>query len=373
VHSGNLWGGVETALVALARLRHLSPALDTQFAICWAGRLSEELQQAGVPVHRLPSPRSSRPWTVVAGRRALARTLQRERSEVMVCHSAWSQALLGPAARRVGRRLILWLHSPARGDHWLDRWAKRTSPDLVLYNSRFTAEGSATMYPAVRAEVFYYPAARLQPAPQTAEREALRSELGVLDGTTVIIQVSRMEEWKGQAVLLTALGQLRGLPNWTCWLVGGAQRPSEARYERRLRETAERLDIASRVRFLGQRSDIERLLGAADIFCQPNIGPEPFGLSFIEALWAGLPVVTTRLGGVLEIVDEACGLLIPPGDPATLAAALRDLICNRERRSTLGAMGPSRARALCDPERQMQRLQELMLSLGGSGEEGEQR
>jgi glycosyltransferase involved in cell wall biosynthesis len=49
------------------------------------------------------------------------------------------------------------------------------------------------------------------------------------------------------------------------------------------------------------RSDVARLLAAADIHCQPNIGPEPFGITFIEALYAGLPLVTTSIGGAIEM------------------------------------------------------------------------
>ncbi len=76
-----------------------------------------------------------------------------------------------------------------------------------------------------------------------------------------------------------------------------------------------------------------RLLAAADIHCQPNTGPEPFGITFIEALYAGLPVVTTSIGGALEIVDGSCGMLVEPNDPAALAGALRRLIEDRELRA----------------------------------------
>ena len=80
-------------------------------------------------------------------------------------------------------------------------------------------------------------------------------------------------------------------------------------YERELRAAAERLGIAARIKFLGQRDDVPSLMRAADVQCQPNAGPEPFGLVFVEALAAGLPVVTTRMGGPLEIVNASCGML----------------------------------------------------------------
>jgi glycosyltransferase involved in cell wall biosynthesis len=101
--------------------------------------------------------------------------------------------------------------------------------------------------------------------------------------------------------------------------------------------------------------DVARLLAAADIHCQPNTGPEPFGITFIEALYAGLPVVTTAIGGALEIVDGSCGIMIELNDPAALAEALGRLIEDRELRTRLGAAGPARATALCEPRAQLRR------------------
>ena len=115
-----------------------------------------------------------------------------------------------------------------------------------------------------------------------------------------------MESWKGHALHLDALAHLRDLPDWRCWIVGGAQRPHEVAYETMLRRRADTLGLAERVVFTGHRTDVARLLAAADIQCQPNTGPEPFGITFVEAMAAGLPVVTTAMGGALEIVDDSC-------------------------------------------------------------------
>jgi glycosyltransferase involved in cell wall biosynthesis len=198
----------------------------------------------------------------------------------------------------------------------------------------------------------------------------VRAELGAAPEAAVVIQVSRMEEWKGHRLHLNALARLAGAPGgsggrskWSCWIVGGAQRAHEARYLEALRAEAAALGIGSRVNFLGQRGDVARLLAAADIHCQPNTGPEPFGITFIEALYAGLPVVTTAIGGALEIVDGSCGILIEPNDPAALAEALGRLIEDRELRARLGATGPARATALCEPRAQLQALARALTSL----------
>jgi glycosyltransferase involved in cell wall biosynthesis len=87
----------------------------------------------------------------------------------------------------------------------------------------------------------------------------------------------------------------------------------------------------------------------ASLFCQPNEGPEPFGVVFAEALLCGVPVVTTNMGGAPEIVSDDCGRLVPPGDLDALARALRELIDDESLRARLSAMGPSHAAARSAP------------------------
>jgi glycosyltransferase involved in cell wall biosynthesis len=70
---------------------------------------------------------------------------------------------------------------------------------------------------------------------------------------------------------------------------------------------------------------------------------------FVEALYAGLPVVSTALGGVLEIIDETTGRLVPPECPEILAGALRELILKPSLRQQLGLAGPARAERLSSP------------------------
>jgi glycosyltransferase involved in cell wall biosynthesis len=188
----------------------------------------------------------------------------------------------------------------------------------------------------------------------------VRRELDTPDDATVIIQASRLERWKGQSLLIEALGCLKEEPGWVAWVAGGAQRPHEAVYLDELKASANRLGIADRVRFLGQRSDVPRLLQAADIHCQPNTGPEPFGIVFIEAMYAGLPLVSTRMGGGAELIDESCGILVPPAEPLGLANALRRLLNDPEERARLGAAGPDRAKALCDPATILHSLHDLL-------------
>ena len=107
---------------------------------------------------------------------------------------------------------------------------------------------------------------------------------------------------------------------------------------------------------------MSQLLTAADVFCQPNVAPEPFGLVFVEALACGLPVVATRMGGAIEIIDDSCGRLVAARADA-VADAVQELIVDHTLRRRLGAAGPARAHALCNPERQVQQLAHVLRSL----------
>ena len=351
IDAGRLYGGVETLLVTLARHRDLCPRMEPEFAVCFEGRLSRELRASGVPTHVLGAVRIRRPISIWQARRRLLALLEERRFDVVVCHMPWPQAIFAPVAKSVGVPQVFWMHDAA-GNHWLERWAARVRPDLVICNSSFTASSLHKIYPGLGPEIITYPIA----APERVDVAGVRAEFDTPAEAEVVIQTSRMQEWKGHSLHLEALARLREIPNWVCWMVGGAQRPSEMRYLEGLRQMAAKARIAERIRFVGQRSDVPRLLAAADIFCQPNTGAEPFGIVFIEALCAGLPIVTTAMGGALEIVDNSCGILTKPGDIAELGNALAKLICDRALRQGLGAYGPQHARDLCDPARQLARL-----------------
>ncbi len=358
IYSGNLFGGVESLLTTLAQERQLCPQMQPHFALCFEGQLMENLRSLAVPVHPLGEVRTSRPWTVWQARRQLLKLMQAKSFDVAICHACWSQAIFGPVVKRMGLPLVFFSHDVAKGQHWLEAWAKLTQPNFVLANSQFTQASLPYLYPQTASQVFYLPVPMAQ---VKTERQEVRSRLQTSDSAVVIIQVSRLESWKGQSVLLEALIELQDLPNWVCWIVGGDQRPQETLYLAELQAQSTR--IAERVKFLGQRSDVTDLLAAADIFCQPNLSPEPFGIVFIEALLAGLPVVATRIGGAAEIVSDRCGRLVAPSDPKALAAVLKGLIQNQTARASLSEGGQSRATELCDPAQQLQQLHNALLSV----------
>ena len=305
VYSGNLYGGIETLLVTMARMRALCPAIEPEVALCFEGRLSAELAATGVSVHRLPEVRASRPQTIRRARRALAAVIESGRFDRVVCHAAWSQALFGGVVKRAKVPLVFWAHDVATGRHWTERIARRVRPDLVICNSRYTAD-------SVRLAVRRCAGDRIDVSdrherngpPCAGPRGAAPGarHAGRRDGPHSGQPHGGVE---GHAVVVDALGRLRAQSGWVWWVVGGAQRPEEAAYVNELVAAARRLGIEDRVRWLGERQDVRRLLAAADVHCQANVAPEPFGIAYVEALAAGLPVVASRAGGAIEIVDDS--------------------------------------------------------------------
>lgn len=363
LNAGNMYGGVESLLTTFASSRELCPGMEPHFAFCYEGRSSREIQAAGAALHLLGPARMSRPWTVWRARRRLRELLAKERFDLVVCHMEWTLALFGGVVRAAGRKVTLWMHGFQTQGHWLERLARRSHPDLAIANSRFTASAVLARYPGTPVSVIYCAVAPPEDLEHLRrQRHETRQQQGATEETTVILQAGRLEPWKGHLTTLEALSQLKTSRPWMYWIAGGPQTAGQEQYLARLRETAHRLGITGHVRFLGQRSDVPLLMSAADVFCQPNEGPEPFGLVFIEALWTELPVVTSAIGGALEIVDESCGLLVKPSDAASLAQALGTLIESASLRARLAEAGPERARVLCEPALQMEKLRELILA-----------
>jgi glycosyltransferase involved in cell wall biosynthesis len=360
--AGNLFGGIESLLVTLARSAPQSGSMAAEYGVFFEDRLAMELRRCGATVHVLGAARVSRPTTLVRARHRLRDLLGARDFDVVVCHAAWPYALSAAVVKSAGLPLVFWQHDATSGRHWLERWARLIAPDLVICNSRFTMSTAGNIHPGARAQVIYCPV-DFPSDPAASPPESARAELSTPENAVVIVQVGRLEAWKGHALHLEALHEIADLPNWVCWIVGGPQRTFEVRYLESLKALARQYSLENRVHFLGIRHDVPRLLASADIFCQPNTGPEPFGIVFVEALLSGLPVVTSAMGGAEEIVDESCGILIGTPQPRNLANALRKLIQDPELRERLRGAGPSRARELCDARTQVRRLEAALHDL----------
>ncbi len=178
--------------------------------------------------------------------------------------------------------------------------------------------------------------ARFHPDP--AARARIRAELGCAPDTPVIVIVSRLVRHKGYPELLAAMEQV---PDAELWIVG----------ERLLSDHGADMEavfaastLGPRLRRLGYRADVEKVLAAADIFTLPSHF-EGLPMSVIEAMLTGLPVVATNIRGPREqIVDGVNGFLVPPATVAPLAEVLRRLVDDPALRTRLGQA--ARARAL---------------------------
>jgi glycosyltransferase involved in cell wall biosynthesis len=165
-------------------------------------------------------------------------------------------------------------------------------------------------------------------------RAAARRELAIPPDGPLLVAVGNLYPVKDHATLLRAAAS----PPLARVAIAG--RGSE---EASLKRLAGELGIADRVHLLGLRDDIDRVLLAADVFVQPSRS-EGLPLSILEAMGAGLPVVATAVGGIPEaVVAGKTGALVPAGDPAALAEALRCLLERPDRGHALGCAGRTRA------------------------------
>jgi glycosyltransferase involved in cell wall biosynthesis len=358
---GNLYGGIETALTTFSRLRSFVPELETTFAVCFPGKLRDELRQSQSKVFDLVPVRYRYPWSILKLRRRLKEVITAYQPHVMITHGSWIHGLVGPVAIQAKVQLVRWIHGITPQQSWLDRYANRFRSDLVIANSQHTLNIASTQTSAVRFEKFYFP---VQAQEHTlGERQQVRGALGASDDTTVILQASRLESWKGHRNLILALAELKHRPDWVYWMAGGCQKESETEYLNSLKVLATECGILDRIVFLGDRSDISKVMNAADVLCQPNLSPEPFGIVFIEALYAGLPIISTNFGGAAEIVDESCGLLTAPESRSSLVDALNHLLGVSNLRDRYFKSSQRRAFELCDPAHQMAQYGELIASV----------
>ena len=230
---------------------------------------------------------------------------------------------------------------------WLGRLATRIirASTHVIAVSEFVRQ-TALLRGFEEARVSTLPNLTAPDAGGGADRPAMRRELGIADDDVVVVAAGRLDRGKGFDLLIRAIAALGPVPGCVVLICG--QSNHSPGHDRELRQLTNELGVEETVRFLGQRPDLPALLEAADIFCLPST-MEPFGLVYVEAMRASLPVVALRSGGVPEIVIEGVtGLLSYPGDVEALTANLRRLISEPETRTRLGRDGGQRLRSQFD-------------------------
>jgi glycosyltransferase involved in cell wall biosynthesis len=264
--------------------------------------------------------------------------LVREHDVDLVHVSGFKGTMLGRIAALVAARAsVAHIHDARPMPAWvrLIQFCLARRTDAVIAVSKAMRRAAVDDYgvPAERVHVLYNGVQRhlFLRVPADAGRQ-IREELGLADDARVIGIVGRVEPGKGVCELLHAMPAVRTqFPSAVALVVG------DGPIRRDCERLAQTLGIASAVRFVGHRSDIPELLAAMDVMAAPSTAMQGFSYAVLEAMCAGLPVVTTRCGGPAEnIVDGESGLLLPVGDAPALAEALVGLLTDANLRKALG-------------------------------------
>jgi len=193
---------------------------------------------------------------------------------------------------------------------------------------------------------------------------AVRREFGIPAGVPVAGIVGHLQEWKGQHIVIEAIGQARvRFPELHCLIVGGVHRRG-GEYAARLRTRIADLGLERNVILTGERTDVPACLDAMDIVLHSSITPEPFGRVMIEGMALGRPVIAPREGGPLAIVvDGQTGLLVPPRDADGMARGLVQLLADPGGRAAMGRAARARVEEVFDIRHHVEAIESLFEEL----------
>jgi L-malate glycosyltransferase len=196
--------------------------------------------------------------------------------------------------------------------------------------------------------------------PEKTDRERVRREWGVAAGETLLVQVGA-REWKGWKDLIRAAALLAGqFPKLKTAVVACEDDAKKAEVSAFAREAG----IEDRVLTIGFRSDMPDVLAAADIVA--DLSYEGLGITgtLREAMALGKPVIASAAGGNPElVVDGESGILVPPRDPAAMAAAIRRLLTDPALAARLASGGRQRVEAGFSSEVRLDRIEALYARL----------
>lgn len=308
-------------------------------ALTRSGPLEADLAAAGVPTTTIGKRLKVDPFAL----RRLTRFLKAGRFDVVQTWIFAANAYGRVAARRAGVPVVVTAEMAV--DLWkgpIERFVDRrlaTCCDKLVGNSRAVVDFYAGLgVPADRLEMIHSGVA--DDPPPAVDPAAVRVEIGFPRDAKLALFVGRLAPQKRVADLLKVLDLLQHVqPDLRTAIVGdGPLRGS-------LEKLARQLELTDRVRFLGHRDDVPRLMAAADVVALPS---EYEGLPnvVLEAMIQAKPVVATAAPGTTEVVvDGVTGVLAPVGSLPLLARGLRDLIRDPRRAAALGAAGRERALA----------------------------
>ncbi len=272
---------------------------------------------------------------------------RQQRVDLIHCNDLETVYYAGPVARGLGIPVVWTCHA-----WWsVERGWKMTFVEKfvarILTPTRDMAQCLADANPRLRERITILPFGvdtnEFAPLPRN---ETLRAEFGIAPDAPLVTLLARFQSVKGHATMLDAAPTiLDAFPRARFLFVGDAEfHTADANATREL--IYARINADERLRravaLAGFRRDIARLLNASDVLVCPS-DFESFGVANVEAMACGVPVVSTNVGGPAEtLVDGETGFLIPPRDPAALAARVNQLLGDDALRARMGANGRTR-------------------------------
>jgi sugar transferase (PEP-CTERM/EpsH1 system associated) len=362
VHSLGV-GGTERVVCDLTRAFN-----DTEFrtSVCCLdelGELGKELRQEGIPVHVL----NRKPGVDLSLVARLRHIYLHERVDLVHAHQYTPYFYAATAA--LGARSVPVIFTE-HGRHWPDRLRlKRAAFNQILRMTTYTytavsefSRQSLIRYekmPASAIQVIYN-GIELNRTNGINDQQSLRTGVGLVDETLLVVSVGRIDPIKDFETLIQAFAYVvKKLPQASLWIAGDG----DSTQKRQLIHLIERLSLPGKVKLLGTRRDVDRLLRACDLFVLSSIS-EASSMTILEAMAAGRAVVATRTGGNPElVVDEKTGILVPVGDVSAMSEAMGLLLRDAARRERMGEAGRARVKENFSKELSFARYQDLYQSV----------
>ncbi len=190
---------------------------------------------------------------------------------------------------------------------------------------------------------------------------AIRAEFKIPPDAPLVVMVARLERVKGHAVFFKALAKLAAaMPNVRAICACDERTPGE--FDKAVRLARESGCGENLLSFTGMRGDVEKIIAAADCIALPSLGSEGSSRVALEAGACGKPVVASSVGCLPEVIlDGKTGLIVPPGDPDALAAAISSMLKDSAKARELGAAARRRVEELYDEQRMVERLEQIYL------------
>ncbi|MBA2440071.1 MAG: glycosyltransferase family 4 protein [Thermoleophilaceae bacterium] len=249
----------------------------------------------------------------------------------------------GGVAAALARRPSLWWQQGTPERSRIEMVAARVPVAIVVASSTASVTAQRLLTPKHRVELVALGTDVAGLRRRLGSGASLRDKHGWGRSPLVGI-VGRLQEWKGQEIFLRAAAVIaRDHPDATFLLIGGALLGWEGDYPARLEQLAQELGLGKQVRFTGHQDDVYPWFDALDVVVHASFG-EPFGLVLVEAMALNKPLIATRSGGPVDIIEDGTsGLLVPVGDHEAMAQAIVALLSDPERRATMGKAAGERA------------------------------